>query len=192
MPLDFQRAIHTLQVMPYPVKAVANYFLDLAEKEGKKLTPMQLQKLVYFAHGWYLALTEKPLVDEHPEAWPYGPVFPSLYHAFKEYGGGPIQGRALEYSLDVNPATGRRTIFRATTPSLDDDPVPESREYSKSVVKRVWDVYGSWTGLQLSQLSHLSDGPWEATRRANPDRKGSDIADDQIREYFLKKARQTA
>ena len=175
--------------MPYSTKAVANYFLDLAERDGKSLTPMKLQKLVYFAHGWYLALTEgKPLVDEHPEAWEYGPVFPSLYHAFKRFGGGAISGRASDVRIETNPATGRRTTFRFVTPTLDEDPDPSSRDFSKGVVRRVWEVYGPWSGLQLSQLTHLSDGPWYATREANPQRKGSDIPDKDIQRYFAKKA----
>lgn len=62
---------------PYKAKAAANYCLDLAEEEGKRLDPMQIQKLVYFAHGWYLALTGEPLVEEHPEAWAYGRSFPA-------------------------------------------------------------------------------------------------------------------
>ena len=35
-------------------KAVANYFLEKAEQEGKPITPLQIQKLVYIAYGWYL------------------------------------------------------------------------------------------------------------------------------------------
>jgi uncharacterized phage-associated protein len=180
------------KVMPYPVRAVANYFLEQAEAEGKKLTPMQLQKLVYFAHGWYLALTGKPLVDEQVEAWPYGPVFPTLYHEFKEYGGGPIKGRATEWTLEVNPATGRQTIVRAVVPTLEDDPDTAQLDTTKSILNRVWNVYGSWNAVQLSQLTHVAGGPWDVTRRQHPDRKGTDIADPLIRDYFLKKAGQEA
>lgn len=178
--------------MPYPVKAVANYFLDLAQESGRAVDPLQLQKLVYFGHGWYLALTGVPLVDEHPEAWKYGPVFPSLYHGFKQYGAEPISGRAEDWRLDANPATGRHTLLRPVTPTLDDDPDVARREYAKQVLRRVWDVYGSWTAVQLSQLTHVPGGPWDLTRRQNPDRTGSDIADPIIRAHFQHKAGQVA
>jgi len=176
---------------PYPVKAVANYFLDLAEADGKRLDPMQIQKLVYFAHGWYLALTGDPLVEEHPEAWAYGPVFPTLYHEFKRYGAGHIPGRALEWQLEMNPASGEPINFRPMTLTLD-DPDETRREFAKQVLQRVWGVYGSWTAVQLSQLTHESGGPWDVTRRQNPGRKGTDIADPLIRDHFSKKAGQLA
>lgn len=57
-------------------KAVANHFLELAWSDGTTLNPMQIQKLVYIAHGWHLAITEKPLIHESVEAWTYGPVIP--------------------------------------------------------------------------------------------------------------------
>jgi uncharacterized phage-associated protein len=156
--------------MAYPASTVANYFLDLAEAEGKQLSPMQLQKLVYFAHGWYLALTGQLLVNEHVEAWKFGPVFPSLYQAFKQYGGGPILGRAPK-------------------PDTDTDSVTVISEADKRILRRVWEVYGSWSAEQLSQLTHLPNGPWHKTRRQNPNRLGSDIPDSDIREYFLRKAK---
>src|SRR5687767_12203236 len=74
------------EAMTYDPKSIANYFIDLAAAEGKKLTPLQLIKLVYIAHGWYLGLTGKPLINESPQAWQYGPVIPSLYHALKIHG----------------------------------------------------------------------------------------------------------
>ena len=74
---------------------VANWFLDRADKDGKPLDPMKLQKLIYFAHGWHLALTSKPLINEHPEAWAYGPVIPSIYHRFKKYGRDAVQNRLV-------------------------------------------------------------------------------------------------
>lgn len=35
-------------------------------------------KLVYFAHGWNLAINQAPLIDDTIEAWPC-PVIPALY-----------------------------------------------------------------------------------------------------------------
>ena len=96
--------------MSYPAKAVANYFIDIARCEGEQLSPMKIQKLVYFAHGWYLALYDEPLLDEKIEAWRYGPVVPSLYHEFKRYGSGTIE----RYAIDFEANNG----FRIVTPKV--------------------------------------------------------------------------
>jgi uncharacterized phage-associated protein len=174
--------------MPFSSRAVANYFLELAEADGKSLDPMKIQKLVYFAHGWYLAITGKPLVDEHPEAWTYGPVFRSLYHTFKVYGSKPIEQPADVLSFDRNVRTGERPRFQRVVPTLDDSAEEADVEMAKQVIRRVWEVYGSWSAIQLSQLTHEDGGPWEVTVRENPGRKGTDISDERIREYFVTKA----
>lgn len=75
--------------------AVANYFLDKAREDGVDLSPMKLQKLIYFAHGWHLAIYGEPLIDESVEAWAWGPVISSIYHDFKKYGRDPITSPAV-------------------------------------------------------------------------------------------------
>ena len=101
---------------PFNSKAVANHFLELAKRDGQTIDPMKIQKLAYYAHGFFLALYDKPLLDDRVEAWKWGPVIPSLYHEFKQYGGGPIVGLATDVEF---VGDGK---FRIFTPQLDDSP----------------------------------------------------------------------
>ena len=61
---------------------------------------MHLQKLVYLAHGWTLAVTGDPLVEDRFEAWDYGPVIRKLYDALRSFGSGPIT-RLIEAGDDT-------------------------------------------------------------------------------------------
>lgn len=162
--------------MSYSAKAVANYFIALAKKRGEKLTPMKLQKLVYFAHGWHLALTEHPLIDEKVEAWQYGPVIPSLYHEFKSYGKGSIS----------EPATDLDDSLNFVVPELPVDSPADL--YAKALIEKVFDVYGKYSGIQLSNLTHIKGSPWEQTWQPNLP-KGTDIDESIIKSYFLKSAK---
>lgn len=60
--------------------SVANYFIELAHKEGKPIHLLGLVKRVYIAHGFALALLHRGLLDprfDKVEAWRYGAVIPS-------------------------------------------------------------------------------------------------------------------
>jgi len=50
--------------MTYSSFEVANYFIKKSLQEKRPITPMKLQKLIYFAHGWNLGLAGKPLINE--------------------------------------------------------------------------------------------------------------------------------
>ena len=149
--------------MPFLVDAIANRFLDIAENEGKRLSPMKLQKLIYFAHGWHLGITETPLIDEPIELWSYGPVVSSLYQEFKDIGDGEIQRKATE--LRRRPG-GEKLEYDLYEPSIEDCAASkEQKEIATTIVDQVWQRYNRFTALELSAMTHQKDTPWEILYR---------------------------
>lgn len=168
--------------MAYDAKAVANYFLDCAERSGQTLDPLKLQKLVYFAHGWCLALTGQPLIEDRVEAWAYGPVIRRLYGEFKRFGDGAITERATEVTARPG-ATGLHVVrFTPTIDACSQD-ADQAREV-RALLDRVWAVYGKFSGVQLSNMTHVADGPWQQTRSRNRGVRDPVIDDGEIRKYF--------
>lgn len=93
---------------------------------------VKLQKLVYCAHGWWLALQGEPLINEVPQAWDMGPVFPTLYHARKGYEAGErIPG----------PDASMSSIL-------------------EDFLDAVYDRYGQFSGQQMVALTHAHGAPW--------------------------------
>ena len=152
--------------MGYSAKAVANFFIRRYGRHG--ISPLKLQKLIYIAHGWCLALTDEPLVkDEHVEAWQHGPVFPSVYYEFREFGANIITRQATELAAD----------FSIETPEVTDDT-------TKRLLDKVWEHYGKYSGAQLSRLTHKPGSPWDiASREANGIRNFH-ISNDLIKAHY--------
>ena len=91
--------------MAFQAKLVANCFLQRDFGGGHMtITPMKLQKLVYFLHGWNLAIVDEPAIDSQFQAWPYGPVEEGLYHIFKPFRGNPITEYAMSWDGDEKKA----------------------------------------------------------------------------------------
>jgi uncharacterized phage-associated protein len=158
----------------YDALAIANYFLDLAKDHRKTLSPMKIQKLVYYAHGWNLAIANAPLINEAVEAWEYGPVIPSIYHAFKKFGSGPIREKGSTVEI-VEPES---LTFRFVSPTVGD-------EETKGLLGTIWESYGDLTAIQLSNLTHELGSPWHTVYSQNVGRKGVDIPDSLIKDYFV-------
>ena len=65
---------------------VADYFLAKTDLHaGDAITNLKLQKLVYYAQGFSLALMDRPLFAEPFEAWQQGPVCPALHDKYQEH-----------------------------------------------------------------------------------------------------------
>jgi len=145
----------------YDAATVANRFIELAAQAGRKLTPMQLIKLTYIAHGFSLAIYKRPLLDESVEAWKYGPVVPSLYKRLKKYGSTAVADQISSWS------------FRPTERLEEDD---------RQLVDLVFQKYGHFTGVQLSHLTHRPGTPWAETYE--PNAYGVEIDDAVIRTHY--------
>lgn len=148
--------------MAYNPTTIANRFIELAADAGKRLTPMQLNKLTYIAHGFSLGLYDRPLIDDHVEAWRYGPVVPGLYRRLKKFGSQPV----------TEKVTGLFGRDRDEELSIQDD----------DLVKAVFEKYGSLTGAQLSFLTHKRGTPWD--RAYQPDLYGIEISNAQIGQHY--------
>ena len=154
--------------------AIANAFIQLAQQtDARPLTQMKLQKLIFFAHGWNLALRDAPLVNEAFQAWKYGPVLPSAYHEFKSFGTLGID--RLGTALTLTPEEG-----------LEWEPpvISDTTGLTHQLLHRVWDVYGGYSGTELSQMTHLPDTPWSKTRARYGDARDIPIPDSEIKTYF--------
>lgn len=129
--------------------AIANEFLKLQGPDGG-LTQMQLQKLVYIANGWNLAINGEPLVDEDAEAWDNGPVFRELWDHVTKYGSSRI-------TQLISPDT-RRSFF-GKKPSSEPY-TAKLTESERGVIEHVWRRYGKKGAFNLSNLTHQPGTPW--------------------------------
>jgi len=80
--------------------AVADYLVALAHERGESVNNLKLQKLLYYAQAWHLALHDEPLFPEKLQAWIYGPAIPSVYWRFDGFGWHQIPAPAAEPVLD--------------------------------------------------------------------------------------------
>jgi len=160
--------------MAYSASKIANYFLDKASTEARAVTPMQLIKLVYIAHGWHLGYFGEPLIDETVQAWRYGPVIKSLYDKIKHYG-----RSSVSEPLQTGPAPWNRDS------SVD----PQT----ESLLDSVWDSYAGFSGTQLSAMTHQSDTPWyEAWHHQDgKSQYYAEISDDLIAKHYRQKIAQS-
>jgi uncharacterized phage-associated protein len=111
---------------------IANYFIWLANETGSFLSNLKLQKLVYYAQAWYLALHDQPLFDEDFEAWIHGPVIPTLYQEYKKFSWKPI-------------------LKEVEKPNFS----PEVNDF----LQELTEVYFGCDAFELEQMTHRED-PW--------------------------------
>lgn len=160
--------------MYHPI-AIANYFLKKSFDTGEEITLMKIIKLVYISHGWYRGITGKDLIKESAQAWKYGPVIESVYHEFKSYGGRPI----TKLGSVLLPHEDR---FQIITPTVDKEDIQE-------FLDKVWEIYHSFTAIELSSLTHQEGSPWDITynKLGGRNSRSTIISNDLIEQHYRDK-----
>ena len=148
--------------VPVELLAVIAYIFSALHE----VTPLTLQKLLYYIQGNYAAIYDKPLFDAPCEAWVHGPVYRNVYNLFRDFKYNPIDDdRFVPLKERALPLT------------------PEAKE----VVDRVLDTFGMYSGKVLESITHKED-PWlDARKGFLPDETShAEISLDAMKSYFKK------
>ena len=141
------------------INTVTRYLLAKSDD----ITPLALQKLLYYAQAFYYALYKTELFVTPCQAWQHGPVYPEVYNRFRDYGADPLQQPTSSMMSHVSGLTENEMQF------LD------------SIIS----VFGRFSGSFLRNLTHKED-PWKEARGnlGENDRCVAEISRESVHRYF--------
>jgi uncharacterized phage-associated protein len=127
----------------YNVEDIAEWFLNknriqMNFEDSEYITNLKLQKLLYYAQGYYLAKKDNPLFNEDFLAWDHGPVIRKIYNKYKENG-----ANGINYNKDFNIIIDIET---------------------EKILEEVYENYGQYTAWKLRNMTHEEE-PWKTTER---------------------------
>lgn len=141
------------------LRVIAYVFEKLEE-----VTPLMLQKLLYFIQGVYSALYGKPIFEEDCRAWVHGPVYPEVYELFRDFKYNPIDD-------------ARFALLEGTVDALTEE--------EKNVIDLVVNTFGMYGGKVLERITH-NEAPWKEARKGYGDSIPSNelLPKDRIMRYY--------
>lgn len=123
----------------YTASLIADYFRSLTNPEyGDLLSNLKLQKLCYYAAGIIAAVRgndDHPLFQDDIEAWQHGPVVPSVYQLFKEFGAAEI-------------------------PHIEGVSFDQIDTKDRAILDDVYNFYGQYSAWKLRNMTH-EEAPWK-------------------------------
>ena len=142
------------------LRVIAYIFEKLEE-----VTPLMLQKLLYFIQGVYSALYGRPIFEEDCRAWVHGPVYPEVYELFRDFKYNPIDD-------------ARFALLEGTADALTEE--------EKRVIDLVVNTFGMYGGKVLEKITHNED-PWMEARKGYGDSIPSSelLPKDRIMRYYV-------
>jgi len=158
---DLMKAIKDLQHdkirTEKKIDSVIKYFL----KELGEVTPLALQKLLYYSQGFYKTFYNEFLFADDCEAWVHGPVYKEIYFKYRDYGYNPIEDKSIEFE-NINLT-----------------------EAEEELLDSIIDNFGCYSAKTLERMAH-SERPWRFTRKnLKPEEKSNKIIrKDLIADYF--------
>lgn len=134
---------HLYAPLSAKLKAVIAYIFSCVQE----ITPLMLQKILYYIQGVYVALYDAELFPEECEAWVHGPVYRNVYMLFKDFKFNPIDD-------------DRFSLLEGYLFDLSD---PE-----RTVIDNVINSFGIYSGKTLESITH-KEKPWLDAREGYVD-----------------------
>ncbi len=141
-------------------KAKIDLVIEYLINQCEDITPLSLQKALYYVQGFYFAFYKSFLFEDECQAWVHGPVYRDIYFRYRDYRFNPIEGN---YKVDD-------TGFSSSEKAILD-----------SVVKHIC----CYSGKVLEHFTH-SETPWLSARGDLLENEPSNkvINKDEIATYF--------
>ena len=144
----------------YNSVVVAFFIVAWANQNKVSINLTKTQKLLYIAYGAHLVIGDNRLCNEHPQAWPYGPVFPTTRNQLS--------------LVDIDSITLDNPILKDVRDDI----------YLRQLISFVFEGFGSKTAGQLTAWSHSDNSPWKLTTEEPCFKWGTEIPDLFIYNYF--------
>lgn len=161
--MDAAEQLETLfSVSDKMLRVIAYVFKKLGE-----VTPLMLQKLLYFIQGESYARNGEPMFCEDCQAWVHGPVYPEVYYMFSNFKYNPIDD-------------ARFAIFEGADDKLTDE--------ERRTIDLVVNTFGEYGTKVLERITHEEE-PWRNARTGYADTIPSHelITKESIKAYYTKK-----
>lgn len=162
------------------IQEVARYVGLSSTTKGLSISPLKLQKLLYYIQAWFMVFygRDNTLFQDVPQAWVNGPVYPSIYHTYKNQAANMCDHLDSSVFYDGDPLEGLALLTE--TLGLNSDQL----ETVESVIM----MYGRQSQNQLIWLTH-SEQPWASARNglAPFEKSEREISLDLMYSYYLER-----
>ena len=143
-----RRAVDALLSVDAPSNSKINTVIQYLLYQCEDITPLALQKALYYIQGFHFAFYRTFLFPEDCQAWTHGPVYRDIYFRYRDYRFDPIE----------KTTTFDTSVFSASEKAICD-----------SVINNIC----CYSGRILERFTH-NEAPWLTTRGDLPDSAPSD------------------
>lgn len=143
-----RRAVDALLSVDAPSNSKINTVIQYLLYQCEDITPLALQKALYYIQGFHFAFYRTFLFSEDCQAWTHGPVYRDIYFRYRDYRFDPIE----------KTTTFDTSVFSASEKAICD-----------SVINNLC----CYSGKILERFTH-NEAPWLTTRSDLPDSAPSD------------------
>lgn len=156
----------------YDVLDICRYIINYSNENFCGISNLKLQKILYFIQAHFLTTNEgTPCFSDDIVAWDFGPVVPSAYHEYKQFGAANIP--PIDFYIEI----GSNSIWESKKKKFDDSFIVKQ---DKEKINYILILFASYSATSLVELTH-KQSPW-----INAHKTGMNciILKKSIKEYF--------